>query len=382
MKIGIDARLYGPKHRGIGRYISKLIENLEQLDWGNEYVIFLERENFDDYRPANENFKKALLPYRWYSLKEQFLIPKELKKYNLDFVHFPNFNVPYFYRSPYVVTIHDLLLDHFPGERITQLPRPLYYLKLLGYRDIIRHAIKKANIIITPSNFTAQDIASRYKTNILKIKTIYLGAPAPQKNFTPIRKYVETRFGIRKPYMLYVGAAYPHKNLETFIEAFAKFRKKTGKDFQLVLASKKDFFYSRLEKETFAKYPNLKNDIILTDYVADKDLPQLYANSEVYVFPSFYEGFGLPPLEAMACGVPVIASDVGCLREVLGDAVAYFPPKDAKALATAISVLISDTEMKNDLRRKGFLKVEEYSWEEFAKNTLQLYNDVEASLFR
>ena len=145
MKIGIDARLYGPKHRGIGRYIFKLIENLEQLDWGNQYTIFLEQENFDDYSPSNENFTKALLPYRWYSIKEQIFLARELRKHNLDFVHFPNFNVPFFFRHPFIVTIHDLVLDHFPGERATQLPKPFYYLKLLAYHKARYQACKNSH---------------------------------------------------------------------------------------------------------------------------------------------------------------------------------------------------------------------------------------------
>ncbi|KKT35835.1 MAG: mannosyltransferase B-like protein [Parcubacteria group bacterium GW2011_GWA2_44_12] len=381
MKIGIDARLYGPKHRGIGRYIFKLIENLEQLDWGNQYTIFLEQENFDDYSPSNENFTKALLPYRWYSIKEQIFLARELRKHNLDFVHFPNFNVPFFFRHPFIVTIHDLVLDHFPGERATQLPKPFYYLKLLAYRDVIRHAIKHAKTVITPSEFTSRDILSKYKISASRIRRVYLGAPYAKKDFVKVPEYVQTRFGINRDYLLYVGAAYPHKNLETLISAFSILLENTKKDYQLVLASKKDFFYSRLEKEIKENYPkHISHRIIFTDYVLEKDMPQLYANARLYIFPSFYEGFGLPPLEAMAHGVPVIASDVPCLKEILGDAAVYFSPEDQKQLAQTMSVLLPDHERLEEMKQKGFTKVEEYSWEDFAKNTLQVYNDVEAML--
>ena len=192
---------------------------------------------------------------------------------------------------------------------------------------------------------------------------------------------MQTRFGINRDYLLYVGAAYPHKNLETLISAFSILLENTKKDYQLVLASKKDFFYSRLEKEIKENYPkHISHRIIFTDYVLEKDMPQLYANARLYIFPSFYEGFGLPPLEAMAHGVPVIASDVPCLKEILGDAAVYFSPEDQKQLAQTMSVLLPDHERLEEMKQKGFTKVEEYSWEDFAKNTLQVYNDVEAML--
>ncbi len=171
MRIGVDARFYGAIGKGLGRYTQKLIENLEKISakGGNEYFIFLRKENFEDYQPKNENFQKVLADYRWYTLSEQINMPRILNKYNLDLVHFPHFNVPLFYRRKFVITIHDLILIHFPTIRGTTLNPLFYFLKFLAYKIVIRSAIKRAEKIIAVSNFTKNDILKNYGVPAEKI---------------------------------------------------------------------------------------------------------------------------------------------------------------------------------------------------------------------
>lgn len=158
MFIGIDARFFGSIGKGLGRYTQKLIENLEKIDHENQYVVFLRKENFDEYQPKNKNFQKALADYQWYTFSEQIKMPLLLNKFNFDLVHFPHFNVPFFYRKKFVVTIHDLILLQFPTVKGTMLNPVFYKIKFWCYKFIIWSAIKRARRIITVSNFTKNEL--------------------------------------------------------------------------------------------------------------------------------------------------------------------------------------------------------------------------------
>ena len=147
--IGIDARFYGTIGKGLGRYTQKLIENLEKTDTENRYFVFLRKENFEEYQPKNPNFQKVMADYKWYTVYEQINMPRILSKYKLDLVHFPHFNVPIFYRKRFIITIHDLILIHFPTIRGTTLNPFCYWIKFLAYKVIIDSAIKRAKKIIT-----------------------------------------------------------------------------------------------------------------------------------------------------------------------------------------------------------------------------------------
>jgi len=175
MRIGIDARFYGPD-KGIGRYGQKLIANLEKIDRENEYIIFLRRENFDLYEPKNQNFKKVLAPWRWYSFAEQLFLPFKLYQQKLDFVHFLHYNVPLFYFGKFIATIHDIILIYFPSRHKGFLNWLSYEFRNLFFKLILFKAVFKSNMIITDSNFTKNQLMKYFrKINSSKIKTIYLG---------------------------------------------------------------------------------------------------------------------------------------------------------------------------------------------------------------
>lgn len=182
MKIGIDARFFGPKDKGFGRYTQQLVENLEKLDppigetsTTNQYFIFLRKDRWDEYKPKSKKFKKVLADYKWYSWKEQVLLPLQLKKYKLDLVHFTHFNVPIFYRKRFIVTIHDLTLRHFPTFKKSLKNLIFYPFKNLAYKVVFKHAIKNSEKIIAISQHTKKDILKHYKVKSHKIKVIYEG---------------------------------------------------------------------------------------------------------------------------------------------------------------------------------------------------------------
>lgn len=373
MRIGIDARLYGPKHRGIGRYIQKLIENLEKIDSVNDYIVFLGRDNLEEYEPTAKNFIKKTAPFRWYSLREQVLMPLLLKKENLDLVHFPHFNVPLLFRGKFIVTIHDLIIYHFPNQRATTLPKWIYKIKILGSRLVLKNALERALKIITPSNYTKQDIILNFTIPEKKIIVTYLSAT----DYLGQTPRVGGSQNLPVPYLLYVGAAYPHKNLERLIAAFKRLVLKYNLDLNLVLVGRKDFFYQRLENwiNSLTELSKIRDRIIFWGEVPDSKLPELYKNASVFVYPSLYEGFGLPPLEAMNYRAPVAAALSSSLPEVLGQSCLYFDPKDPEEIARTINKIIKDEFLRESLIEKGFEQVKRYSWENCAKETLMVYKN-------
>lgn len=372
MNIGIDARFFGSIGKGLGRYTQKLVEYLEETDSKNQYFIFLRKENFDDYKPHNKNFQKVLADYAWYSFSEQFLFPKLLLKHKLDLMHFPHFNVPIFYRQKFVLTIHDLILIHFPTIRGTTLSPLKYWVKYLAYKFVIKSAIKRARKIFAVSNFTKKDIVSTYPWAENKICVTYEACENSCKISPKAPNFILEKYGIIKPYLLYVGNAYPHKNLETLIEAFEQVLGVIP-DIQLILVGKDDFFYARLRK--FVKEKNVQN-IHFPGFVTDRDLDFLYRFAAAYVFPSLYEGFGLPPLEAMAKGAPVVSSNHECMKEVLGDAALYVDAKNAKNLTKGLLEVLNSSDLRQNLIQKGYEQIKKYSWEKMTRETLEAYLDV------
>ncbi len=367
MKIGIDARFYGPHGTGIGRYVQKLITYLEQVDHDNEYVIFLQQDNFNQYKPSNPNFRKVIADYKWYTLEEQIKFPKTIKHHKVDLMHFPHFNVPLFYNKKFIVTIHDLILTKFPTIRASKLSPIMYWFKHLMYRLIISHAAKKSKKIITFAEYTKNEIIKTF--GVSETKIAITDESADLQNGIAADKNILNSYEIKSPYILYVGNVYPHKNLDRLINANLKID-----GMQLVIGGRKDYFLNRLESETRSRGIG-SDQVIFTGFISDEVLRTLYQNADVYVFPSLYEGFGLPPLEAMNEGCPVASSDQSCLPEILGDAVLYFDPLDVNSIAESIKRILSSDELRNELITKGKEQVKKFSWERCASQTLKLYRD-------
>lgn len=391
MIIGIDARFFGPRGKGLGRYTQKLIESLEKIDQENDYVVFLRRGNFNEFQPQNRRFKKILADYYWYSFAEQFFLPLKIYRQKIDLMHWPHFNVPIFYFGPYVVTIHDLILQHFSTRRASSLGPLKYWFKYLAYKIVIWLALKRARKIITVSQYVKKDIINLFKIKPEKIVVTYEGAPIknpkseiPKRDAVPSGLCVRNpkqsveKYKIDSPFLLYVGNAYPHKNLERLVNAFGILIKDYKQDLQLVLVGEEDYFYRRLHQDVHLSIlysiESLAR-IIFTGFVSDEELTALYQNAKLYVFPSLCEGFGLPPLEAMSYGVPVVSSNLTCLPEILGEAAIYFNPLDPADMAEKINQVLMDENLRENLIAKGFEQIKKYSWRKMAEETLKIYKN-------
>ncbi len=376
MIIGIDARMLGSKQGGIGRYVEQLISHLTAYNQTHKFVIFLRKENWD-LVAETPKVKKVLADIHWYGWREQMFLSKIIKRENVNLMHFPHWNIPLFYRRPFVATIHDLLLLHYSTRSASTLGPISYFFKNLAYRIVLLNAVKNSKQIIAPSEFTKQDIIKNFNIKPEKITVTHL-APAPidilYHHSTDEGGHGNSNAGIfskiTKPYVLYVGAAFPHKNLDGLIKAWNIFCSQYGNDYQLVLAGQKNFFYEKLEREIGPA------EIIFTGYVPENELPSLYKNASLYVFPSFYEGFGIPPLEAMQYGIPVVSSNAACLPEVMNKAAAYFNPHNHEDMAATIWRGLTDQNLRETLSKNGVQLIHNYSWDKTAKATLEVYNNV------
>ncbi|MDZ4385113.1 MAG: glycosyltransferase family 1 protein, partial [Candidatus Moranbacteria bacterium] len=350
----------------------KLVENLEKIDQTNEYLIFLQKENFEEYQPKNPNFKKVLADYRWYTFREQLFFPLMVRRYKIDLMHFPHFNVPLLYSKRFIVTIHDLTLVHFPTVKNSTLHPVFYWVKFFAYLIVIRSAITRAESIIAISQFTKDDVVKKYGPAVGEKITVTYEACEDFCMFSRRNgQEILQKYGIMKPYLVYVGNAYPHKNLDRLVLAFVRaFGEK--KDFQLVLVGKDDYFYGQLRKSV---QKQRTEDIVFLSDVSDYELDVLFHRSVANVFPSLYEGFGLPPLEAMSKGVPVISSDHPCMREVLGESAYFFDGKDVGAMAEAMKKIVSDAGLRDELIRRGYNQTKKYSWKKMAEETLAIYSN-------
>lgn len=370
MRIAIDARFYGPFGKGLGRYVQKLVEHLPSTSLDAEVTVFLRRENWDAFTPRDARFTKLLADIPWYSLAEQVRLPRLLAKGKYDLVHFPHYNVPLFYRRPFVVTVHDLILSHYPTIRASTLHPILYKLKHVAYQMVIRSAVRRAAHVLTVSEFSKQQIVKEFGVPERRITVTYQAA---ERFAGSVDTTATAEAESYAPYLLYVGNAYPHKNLEGLLDAYALLRSRRKDLPKLVLVGKPDFFYERIC--AYAVEKGLGESVVFPGGVSDRTLAALYAHALLYVFPSFEEGFGLPPLEAMLYGTPVLAARASCLPEVLGDAAAYFDPRSKAAMADALARLIDDSAARDTLRSRGTEHVQRYSWDRLAQKTADVYTE-------
>ncbi|MCD4760626.1 glycosyltransferase family 4 protein [bacterium] len=366
MKIVIDLRIFGPKPGGLGRYNQKFLEELIKLDKNNRYILLFRQ---DPKLELPDNFEIKIFDCQWYSLKEQIVLPFVLKKIKPDLVHFPHFNVPKFFNGKFIVTIHDLIMTKFPSRKASTLNGLFFGIKYWMYNIVIRHAIKKSKKIIAVSKFTAKDIVKHFvlsKTEEQKINVIHEGLTVPAAT-------MEKKIYLPSKFFLYVGNAYPHKNLEFLVEVFKDFLK-THPDFYLVLVGQRNYFYERLKKHTVQLFGENLDRVVFTDFIEDVELGTYYNKATAYVFPSLYEGFGLPPLEAMAYELPIISSNTSSLPEILGDAALYFNPENKDDLLDKMKEIITNTELRKNLKIKGHQQIKKYSWSKMAKEIIEVYN--------
>lgn len=365
MRIGIDARLWN--ETGVGRYIRNLVWELQSLDNKNEYVLFVSKGlKIEDLRFKNNNWKVVETNIRWHTVEEQLEFPKILEKEHLDLVHFPYFSVPILYTRPFVITIHDLIINHFPTGKSSTLPSPIYYLKRFGYKFVIKQAAQKAKEVITVSEATKSEIVQHLGVSQDKITVAYEGVEESSKSKEQ-RAKLPFEF---KNYFLYVGNAYPHKNLDRLVEAFLLVCKEFP-EINLVLVGKKNYFYDRLEKKV--QRLNLEKNIMFTGSVTDEELTSLYHHAQALILPSLMEGFGLPGLEAMQSKCLVLASDIPSFKEIYQDAAVYFDPLAIDSLHATIREVLQNKQTFHPYIQKGEKRAATFSWKKMAEETIKIY---------
>jgi glycosyltransferase involved in cell wall biosynthesis len=383
MKIGIDGRLWS--ETGVGRYIRNLVRELEKIDKKNEYVLFGNTSVIHNSKfIIQNNFKVINTNIRWHSLQEQLQFSSIVEKENIDLMHFPYFSVPLNYHKPFVVTIHDLIINQFGTGRASTLPLPFYKIKRLGYKLVLKQAVKRARKIIAVSEATKAEIVKRLGVDSEKIIVTYEGVESRiAYGVSHIEKNHKPSAISYKRFFLYVGNAYPHKNLERLIEAFDIFQRDSSvtpqNDITLILVGKEDYFYKRLKEKV--NEMELSDKVIFHGQVSDEELVYLYKNAVALVSPSLMEGFGLPVLEAMANECPLIISDIAAFREIVEDNAVYFNPYDVDDIVKKMEYVIhsNDTYHHSKKVKEGLERLREFSWEKMAKQTLKIYEEAASS---
>lgn len=369
MRIGIDARMYSTRFTGIGRYVKELIDNIAATDTENEYIIFFNEEEYVNYMPPNPRISKRRVKAGYYSFKEQTSFVAALNREDLDIMHFTHFNAPILYNKPSIVTIHDLTLSKFPGQRKTTL------MHKMGYQMTIKNIVSKAWRVICVSEHTKEDAIKMLGVGVEKIRVIYEGISNDIQPVadTAVLSSIKQKYGITVPYFLYTGAWRKHKNLVNLIKAYNLYRNIHDGNNVLVLAGKIDPNYKEVT-DAIHEF-GLSSHILTPGFIPDADLPGLYSGAQGFVFPSLYEGFGLPPLEAMACGCPVAVSNVSSLPEVCGEAAVYFDPNDPEKICEAMNQ-ITQPNVRDTLIKTGLDHVKTFSWPLMTQKTLGIYREV------
>jgi glycosyltransferase involved in cell wall biosynthesis len=366
MRIVIDGRML--YWTGVGRYTKRLLENLEQLDSENEYLVLMRKADWDLWEPKAKNFSRVEANFDPYTLGEQIGLARLLSKLRPDLVHFTAPNTPLFYRGGRVVTVHDLTLIDYDTSRGGGIEKLLRGLKRLPFRLVFRNSVRGAAAIITDTEYVKNQLVSRYRVASERITASLLGADPLLAKPEPI-----DRFGVGEGFLLSWGNFYPYKNLSSTVSALKLLAKKRP-GLKLVLPGKPDYFRARLEEQV--KELGLTERVFFVGFVTDGELMALCQAASLYVYPSLSEGFGLQGLESMSQGLPVLAARASCLLEVYGEAAEYFDPASVADQADKIDALLDDKARLEGLARGGRERVKQFSWRKMAEETLEVYEQV------
>lgn len=367
MRIAIDARKL--RDYGIGTYVRNLLRHLSRIDQTTEYVLLCRGADCATVEELGENFRAVPEPAPSYSIREQLRIPLDLRREGIDLFHAPHYVLPALVPCKSVVTIHDCIHLRFPQY----LPNRLAYAYARSSLWIATH---RSNRVLTVSEASKRDILRYFRIPENKIDVIY---NAIDERFGEIPSAdevlrVRERYQLNDPFVLYAGNIKPHKNLERLIEAFHTMRRGGLDTVKLLIIGDEISKYAALRRAVH-KY-KLHKHVRFFGFVPDKTLAVLYRLAGVFVFPSLYEGFGLPPLEAMASGTPVITSNVSSLPEVVGDAALLIDPYEPDAIAQAMRRVLTEPALREDLRQRGLRRVQEFSWDRSIRRVHEIYQEV------
>ncbi|MEW6607486.1 MAG: glycosyltransferase family 1 protein [bacterium] len=365
MRIGIDTLFVLPGiNEGIVTYFRNLLKNLLEIDKQNEYILFVSQENRGLFMFDKDRIQEVLCPIKG-SLKllrvfwEQLILPFQIKQYNLDLFFSPGHTFSVFCSPPIVMTIHDTYYTYYP-ENVPKIELFIWHI-LMGF------SVRKANKIITVSESAKRDILEAFKTEEEKVSVIYEAVEEcfhPYYNKDEIER-VKQKYGLKK-YLLSVAIMRSNKNIARLLEAFNILKTQYQIEHQLVLVGTVRQPFKDLKQK----------DVILTGYVPQDELPLLYCGASLFVYPSFFEGFGLPALESMACGCPVAAANATSLPEVIGEAGVLFNPFATKEMVETVYRILNNEEMRKELVKKGLERVKKFSWQQTAIKTLSIFKEV------
>lgn len=370
MKIGIDATSLCRKITGIEVYALDLVKNILKIDKRNNYIIFFRQEVHPELVEFKDKVKFLICPINNQIFCEQIWLPYIAIKEKVDLIHFPAFPPGLFTFKKHIVTIHDASIwEHW---------RWLSWKGKIYMTPLIKLSSKRALHILTVSEYAKKELMEVAK---IKRGRITNTGNSIHERFKMIEdkailKKVKQKFNLPEKFILSVSLLAPSKNFERLLEAYILFKQnQTNSPYKLVITGRKAWGASQIENKIHNL--GLKEEIILTGYVSIDELVALYNLANVFVHLSLYEGFGRPPLEAMACGTPVITSNATSLPEVVGEAAILVNPYNVKEIAKAIMEVVSNLQLREELRKKGLRQVKKFDWEKIARKTIKVYNSVE-----
>lgn len=366
MHIGIDARLLHYRQAGISRYTLQLVKGLARIESDDRYML-LQSIHAREPIIKHERFthRKVITPA--HHRLEQLVFPFEVSPLQLDVLHSPDFIPPFRVKCRSVITIHDLNFLLYPHFLTKDAAR---------YYGQIDQAVRRSDAIIAVSKATRADIIRLLGVPESKVRVIY---EAASPTFRPLHnpdlpREVQRRFGVRGDFVLFVSTIEPRKNVPTLLRAFRQFLDDYRLDVQLVLAGQKGWLFEEVFE--LASELKLEDHALFVGRVSSEELLWLYNAAKALVAPSIYEGFGLTPLEALACGTPVVVANTSSLPEVVGDAGLLIDPNKADEIAVAMWRILTDSELRKSLIEKGLKRAAHFSWDKAAQETLDLYHSV------
>lgn len=375
MRIGIDARFAVRNRRGIGNYTLQLIKNLVEIDCHNKYILYIDKSDEENVLPIKKNVIIKKLSPENYFLWEQVILPKYAQRDKIDILHCTGNTAPLFLTGQVKLLMSIMDVMYLKDSSIVPKSSSLYQKFGRLYRKlIVPKALRGANRSITISSYSKQDMLVHlpfFPED--KVTVIYL---ASDERFTVVSKVIAKRklksdYNISGSYLLALGAIDPRKNTRLIISTFLELKEKELIKEKLVVTGianwKQTELYDMVVESPF------KNDIVFTSFISEEDLVYLYNCAAVFLYPSLYEGFGLPLLEAMSCGVPVITSNTTSIPEIAGDAAVLVDPTNREQLKQAITKVLNDEILRDDMIKKGFEQSAKFSWRKTAIDTLATY---------
>jgi len=369
MKIGIDTRILTAKKTGVGYYINNLIPAILNLDKKNEYILFgtdLELKNPNCQQIIIDGKKKKFLSFLW----KKFKYPKIEKIIGeVDLLFYPNFTILPSDCSNIIIVIHDLSYLKFPQYVENK--------NLLFLKKEVPHALKKAKQIVADSEATKKEIIKNFKISPEKILVIYgaISNKFYKKCGSKDIKKNKEKYKIRHNYLLFVGTLEPRKNIIRLLEAYQDLSRSIRNKYQLVLAGSEGWQDKHIIKK-IKEVSDSNNRVIVPGYVPEEDLPALYSGAYLFLYPSFYEGFGMPILEAMACKTPVITSNTSSMPEVAGDAALLVNPSNIEEIKESIIKIINDSALRTSLIKRGQKQIQKFSWTKSAEKLIKVFEKV------